>query len=373
MPTMASKVFKNLNDQDLIKCKETSKVISSFLDEEVFFAKRIIMAHFGNLVEFQDSWSKVIGNTPAMIVKQLGKAVEHFFKDNKSRFTNQWNPFQIAVEMGNKQICKYIIEKTDIVSQNEMTSALFLVAIRGYTEICELLIKNLYNKNPSDPKNYGWTPFHCAAEYGHVGICKILMKNLSNKNPGDNFGWTPLHSATKFGHLDVCKLILLYNVEKNPKCTTLPNESVLHTAGWYGQLEIYKLISKYVKDINPANNHGVTPLYLAAQEGHLQICKFLFENDVDLSPLDNNGEVPLHASARNGHLEVCKFLLENGSVKNPRDNLGFTPLHSAAQNGHVEVIKLLASYVENKNPMDNIGRTPFAILSNYLLNNVFNP
>ena len=92
-----------------------------------------------------------------------------------------------------------------------------------------------------------------------------------------------------------------------------------------------------------------------------------------LSPLDNNGEVPLHASARNGHLEVCKFLLENGSVKNPRDNLGFTPLHSAAQNGHVEVIKLLASYVENKNPLDNIGRTPFTILSNYLLNNVFNP
>ena len=60
MPTLAGKIFKNLKDQDLIKYKESSRKIRSFLNEERFFAIRIIKAHFGNFVEFQDSWKKVI-------------------------------------------------------------------------------------------------------------------------------------------------------------------------------------------------------------------------------------------------------------------------------------------------------------------------
>lgn len=369
--TVAAKVFKNLDNQDLIKCKESSKVICSFLDEEVLFAKRIIMAHFGNLVEFKDSWSKVIEKAPAIIVKQLSKAVQHFFKDDKSRFTNQWNPLQIAVEMGTKQICKYIIDKTDAVSQAEMSSALFLVATRGHREICELLVKNLEDKNPSDPLKKGLTPFHDAAANGHVGICKVLMKNLSNKNPGDNIGWTPLHSAAKFGYLEVSKLILLFNIEKNPKCTSLPDDTVLHTAGWFGQLEIYQLISKYVKNVNPPRSDGVTPLHLAAQKGHLKICYFISENSKNLSPSNNVGYVPLHWAALYGRLEVCKFLLENGAEKNPSNNLGFTPLHSAAQNGHIEVIKLLGSYVQDKNPKNINGTTPSTLLHLYFLKNLF--
>ena len=111
IPDLAEIVFKNLSNQDLIKCKETSRVISSFLNEERSFAIRIINAHFGNFREFQDSWNKVVDKAPRKIVKTLTKAIQDFFKGDESKFENQWPPFCIAAEYGNKQLCEHIIER----------------------------------------------------------------------------------------------------------------------------------------------------------------------------------------------------------------------------------------------------------------------
>ena len=59
IPMMASKVFRNLVNQDLIKCMEKSKEIHSFLKDERFLAFRIINAHHGNFLKFQDSWEMI--------------------------------------------------------------------------------------------------------------------------------------------------------------------------------------------------------------------------------------------------------------------------------------------------------------------------
>ena len=60
------------------------------------------------------------------------------------------------------------------------------------------------DKNPKC--NYGFTPFHFAAEYGHLDLCKHISNSLENMDPKSTFGYTPLHKASKNGH----KQVVLY-------------------------------------------------------------------------------------------------------------------------------------------------------------------
>ena len=63
----------------------------------------------------------------------------------------------------------------------------------------------------------GQTPLHKAACNGQVEMCQILMKNLNDKNPKDHDGQTPLHWAAWNGHLYVCRILRETLIDKNPK------------------------------------------------------------------------------------------------------------------------------------------------------------
>ena len=240
IPVLAGKVFKNLSDQDLIKCKESSREFCFFLNEEQFFAKRIISSNRGNFIQYKDVWNKVTKEAPKEIIVKLAIAIQDFFIGDDSRFGKQWPPFWIAAEMGDSNLLKEIFEISGSISKdgsNGLNALLFYsVAKKGHTDVSRLIMDKLENKNPSDTT--GWTPFHDAAFNGHVAVCMVLMNNLADKNPGDYRGWTPLHSAAQFGKLEVCKIILFANIEKNPKTTCATGVTVLHTAAWRGHLDI---------------------------------------------------------------------------------------------------------------------------------------
>ena len=66
-----------------------------------------------------------------------------------------------------------------------------------------------------------------------------------------------------------------------------------------------------IKNKNPANDDGDTPLHKAATEGHVKICKLILENVVVKCPITHKGITPLHCSARSGHSETCEMILQN--------------------------------------------------------------
>ena len=49
-----------------------------------------------------------------------------------------------------------------------------------------------------------------------------------------------------------------------------------------------------VKDRNPRDKFGKTPLHWAAMRGHFEMCKLILENVNDKSPADNYGKTPWH-------------------------------------------------------------------------------
>ena len=67
VPNVAKDIFNNLNDEDLVKIKEVSRTWSTFMDEEIFFWKRIITKLIGGYNDFKETW-RIVTNKVGLSV-----------------------------------------------------------------------------------------------------------------------------------------------------------------------------------------------------------------------------------------------------------------------------------------------------------------
>ena len=85
------------------------------------------------------------------------------------------------------------------------------------------------------------------------------------------------------GDLETLKVLLKTKEDKNPIIYLDSEEgefTILHIAAYFGHLNItiwYKDVLGF-SDINPKDNKGTTPLFLATQEGHLDVVKYYIIN-----------------------------------------------------------------------------------------------
>ena len=75
-------------------------------------------------------------------------------------------------------------------------------------------------------------------------------------------------------------------------------------------MKIFKLISEKVRNNNPPDNDGSTPLHNFACNGNLDLCKYVTNIVEKKNPKDKNGKTPLHLAAAIGHLDICELILE---------------------------------------------------------------
>ena len=68
--SLASKmIFKNLDDQGLIRTKESSRKISGFLDNERFLKIRIINIYVEHFEGYEDEWKIVVQKSSTDFIK----------------------------------------------------------------------------------------------------------------------------------------------------------------------------------------------------------------------------------------------------------------------------------------------------------------
>ena len=405
-PSLVPMILENVNNESLVKFKETSREMSVFIVNERFYWIRILKKYNRNFQEFSKVWKMVIEKTPVDIIKKLVLAVEKFMIKRTwsdffwQRSERQWSPLHIAAECRDLILLKHVISRTEDEnhqhsknSGNDL-SALHLAAQEGYLEACQFIINRSLYKGEKDryrrtPIDYGAIfgnlevcrfllhnlddfpmgdlkiPLQVAPHYGHTEIFKLFFEHGKNKNlplnpPNSSDDETPLHTAAGNGNFEICKL-LIGNVEnKSPRSSI--GYTPLHESADNGNVEIFKLIFDNVQEKEPEDNKGQTPLHHAAECGNLEVCQLLIGESVSKDPMDNEGCRPLHLAAKHGHLEVCKLLLGESENKNPRDNNGWTPMHWAAQNGYKEICNLIASKVQVKNPKADDGATPKRLL-----------
>lgn len=145
---------------------------------------------------------------------------------------------------------------------------------------------------------------------------------------------------------------------KNPK--DMVGRTPLHAAASKCHMNLCKLIIDNIKNKNPGCLNGWTPLYLlAASNGNLEICKLILDNVSFKNPSSRGGSTPLHIAALIGKFEVVKMFMEILKDKNPkRITSGATPLHEAASRGHFRICQLIVKNVVNIHPKNKNGQTP---------------
>ena len=160
IPRVSAKIFGLVENQTLIKCKESSRVIYNLMENERFFWIRIIHR---NKVSLQNSWKKVVDKTPFSIIKEFAVSIQQFL--NMVCYKNDdwqiWSPLYIAAGVGNSDLCKYIATKTSD------------------------------GNHVKDEKK--WTDLHTAVNYGNFETFRLIFENVANKNPRNLWGDTPLH------------------------------------------------------------------------------------------------------------------------------------------------------------------------------------
>ena len=161
-PLAGQKIVNNLNNQDLAKFKEVSKLLSSFIEKDRSFWKRILQKYSEKHATYKDSWISVTKKLPIKKLKQLALIVEKFYIYRPKGTKFQHSPLHIVAECGNIVLFRQFAEKTGSI-------------------------------NPK--RNDGVTSLHLASQEGHLNICKYIISNSEDKNPKDNRGYTPLYFA----------------------------------------------------------------------------------------------------------------------------------------------------------------------------------
>ena len=81
IPDLAEKIFKELDNQSLVKCKEVQRSWYNFINEEKVLWFRIIQNYIRKDNEFLQAWRKVLTKTPVDFVKQVALATEQFYAE----------------------------------------------------------------------------------------------------------------------------------------------------------------------------------------------------------------------------------------------------------------------------------------------------
>jgi len=222
---------------------------------------------------------------------------------------------QFAIESGNLQLLKSLIEKGAEISNENLCSA----AAEGHLDI----VKYLVDEKGIEASHSFWY----AAHNGHFPVMEYLFdkdKCVAIGDDADAVNYTFLRGNSS--RLEVVK----YLIEKGAK---INDESVSCAIADGGVISFASV--KYLVDEKGAKiSDGA--VYEAVLEGDLQIVKYLVEKGADIN------EGILSIAAHEGHFDIVKYLVdEKGEDINGADSNGHSVISGAAENGDFEIVKYL--------------------------------
>ncbi|KDQ14278.1 hypothetical protein BOTBODRAFT_159497 [Botryobasidium botryosum FD-172 SS1] len=177
------------------------------------------------------------------------------------------------------------------------------------------------------PNDDGETPLLSAAKAGSPAIVLWLIKLGASASICDSTGHSPLHFAS---HL------------------------VEHVEG----PEALKALVAAGGDIHAQNEHGKTPLFMAAQAGSPAAVFLLLESGSSPSSKTHSGDYPLHWAVYSLHTSVISTLVHAGAQIDAAGANGESPLHWAAAIGALHAAQALLELGANPDACDEHGQTP---------------
>eukprot|EP00731_Ephydatia_muelleri_P038873 Em0959g1a len=270
---------------------------------------------------------------------------------------------------GNLAMVKYLVEKhgCDPSGKDDQGSTpLHVAALSGSLDILmyllkkETMVKYLVEKHGCDPlvkDDHGDTPLHVAALSGSLDILMYLVeeRKCSPGCPGQ-WGRSALHYACgKNWNLAMVKY-LWRSMDVTP-LGRMTKEKLHHVAAFSGSLDILMyLIEERKCSPGCPGQWGRSSLHNACDEnGNLAMVKYLVEkHGCDPLVKDDHGDTPLNVAALSGSLDILMYLIEERKCSpGCPGRWGRSPLHNACgKNGNLAMVK----YLVEKHGCDPLGR-----------------
>ena len=306
---------------------------------------------------------------------------------NKGLITTGLTPLIAASQIGHYKIVKMLTDHSLILVNKALITSgdnSLVVALKnGHNGVVALLLNHTDIDVNIGPKN-GKTPLIIAASNVNStdSVRKILTKPGVDVNKQIFDGETALFMAVTSNHFDAVELLLrcpktdtelldenyktakeyategnlndiveafetrgaLTNEKGHSCCSGNVNRGLI-MAVEVGDLTWIKTFLQCPQiDINVRNQHGITPLNVAAREGYNAIARLLLSNPkIDTNKYNSmNGKTALFFASEEGKWEIVKMLLLNAQidVEIPDIN-GMTAVQKAAYNRHLMAVKLL--------------------------------
>jgi ankyrin repeat protein len=118
-------------------------------------------------------------------------------------------------------------------------------------------------------------------------------------------------------------------------------------------------------DVNAADAHGNTALFVAARAGHLPIVEALLSAGARVEVRNEEGDTPLGGAVRRKQADVVRALLARGANPNSTQARGAMPLAIAAEIGAADVAGSLLSGGAKADALDGDGETALMIAAQH--------
>ena len=159
-------------------------------------------------------------------------------------------------------------------------------------------------------------------------------------------------------------LLLVFSWSSSAKAQTPPSatevaqyKGIMAAASKGDAKELKNLIAKG-ESPNIRDNHGRTPLHVAAFGGHHEVMRILVSAGVDPNALENDRYDIVTIAAVENDIPTLKLSLElGGSAKNVTSRYDGTALIAAAHLGHFEVVQILIDAGAPLDHINNLGWT----------------
>ena len=299
-------------------------------------------------------------------------------------FTNkEWmknkitSPFEAAVESGNIEMVRYIINHLHAIDARISPNANYLmIAIDNkYCDIVELLLeKKLANSNESLLGNNPLTPIAQATAVNQIKIIRLLIKYGADINEAKNQKNLPLSIAAQQGNIEIVQYLLDHNahIDSKKTCTNpvdFKRSSPLCMASMGGFVDVVKLLLDKGADWYGGEHGEETPLGLAVLNKHTEVVELLLANckpsDVDAGTALEIKKMksPLAVAAEAGDLAMVKRLVEAGADPDVSLPSELSPLACAVKKSRFNVVLWLLNrgYNPNRGSMVDCENTPLML------------
>ena len=196
---------------------------------------------------------------------------------------------------------------------------------------------------------------HYAARHGIYTWINDLMKEGADVNALNKHGETPLMAATFHENIPIMEMLIDYGGDVNARID-INSETALNYAARQNCGKAMELLINKGADVNARDQHGDTPLMVAAFYGNIPIMEMLLDNRSDVNARnEENRKTALHYAAGKYSLKATALLIDKGADVNVQNQHGKTPLMTAIFSETLQIVELLMDNGADIGPYDNLN------------------